>query len=742
MTFNPRAARVGTAALRAMTPARRANVVERGKELLSALEDLVSRYPSHLDRAAGSGLLAAVHCAESVRVTGDGGLEERCRRAGLNAVHGGENALRFTPWFDMSTREVRLLVDVVEEALLGWIRDNGEGNERDNGEENDTRVDVAKPAEDSFSTAAYASAYGFGSAKTPKEEARFAKFDPPDIQLKAKHYDRALRDSAKTRVARRVIDAAVGKYFARNPKVRAVASSVRAAAASAASFDESSDKSSDKFSDESSDNCEGLPLDHVAFRTFNLPNMGIDSVAGLFTSLGYVEANDPAKLGDGPMRFPEKKVVARWFRPPDNQLPRIFISELDVSSLSNAARATIEAYVGGTGDGEHGMLFSTQSASAALPYDTTRGAKKKEKKKSKVRYPGAFADPDFHKGTFECVLDLIEDVYATGGDHAAGVASHVCCDGWDTPWDARGIAKADFDLLTKESEYAAWTLMNGYAVNHVAIAAHRLPLESGVGDLNSLNAFLQGDVPAARLVPVGAPNDGRSSALGLVDGDSESDSEDDSRGVIRREVGGYGEIPEERCFSERWEELGEDGLYRFIVDPVACPLEDTDDQTPDHAPDQSSGIDAFTRVSPDGGLLQSSISADVRVVKLFDERAASLVEVAVPGGYLEFVQRRPVDPTAISANVPAQSLGDGALRDGFHEGNANGIFESTFRANTHPREGAAVAEVGKVGKVGKGAKSSAVSWSLRRVRRTEERGDAFFVDADCDPSDEECHYAF
>ena len=700
-----------------------------------------NRYPSHLDRAAGSGLLAAVHCAPSVRVTGDGGLEERCRRAGLNAVHGGENALRFTPWFDMSSHEVHLLADVVEEALLGWIRDNEEGNEGERREENDDGViDVAKPG-DSFSTAAYASAYGFGSAKTPKE-ARFAEFDPPDIELKAKNYDRALRDSAKTRVARRVIDAAVGKYFARNPKVRAVASSVRAAAAAAAS------------SDKSSDNCEGLPLDHVAFRTFNLPNMGIDSVAGLFTSLGYVEANDPAKLGDGPMRFPEKKVVARWFRPPDGAtppLPRIFVSELDVSSLSNAARATIEAYVGGTGDGEHGMLFSTQSASAALPYDAGRGAKKKEKRKSKVRYPGAFADPDFGKGTFECVLDLIEDVYATAGDRAAGAASHVCCDGgWDAPWDARGVAKADFDLLTEESEYAAWTLMNGYAVNHVAIAAHRLPLESGVGDLRSLNAFLQGDVPAARLVPVGAP---RTRGAGGDDSGSDLGS-DDARGVIRREVGGYGEIPEERCFSERWEEVGEDGLYRFIVDPVACPggatrwndLEDADDQTPaDQTEAGSSGIDAFTRVSPDGGLLQSSISADVRVVKLFDEHSASLVEVAVPGGYLEFVERRPVDPTAISEDVPAQSLGDGALRDGFHEGNADGIFESTFRANTNPREGVGLnpdpgAEGG--GEVGKGAKSSAVSWSLRRVRRTAESGDAFFVDADCDPSDEECHYAF
>ena len=430
-------------------------------------------------------------------------------------------------------------------------------------------------------------------------------------------------------------------------------------------------------------------------------------------------------------------------------LPRIFISELDVSDLSNAARATIEAYVGGTGDGEHGMLFSTQSASAALPYDTRRGARKKEKKKSKVRYPGAFADPDFHKDTFECVLDLIEDVYATAGDHAAGVASHMCCDGWDTPWDVRGIAKADFDLLTNESEYAAWTLVNGefififvwaikmtwlfktgYAVNHVAIAAHRLPLESGIGDLRSLNAFLQGDVPAARLVPVTPPGD----SPGPGDSPAVSDSEDDAeKAVIRREIGGYGEIPEERCFSERWEKFGEDGLYRFIVDPVACPtsggppnewndFEDEDDQTVDQT-EPGSGVDAFTRVSPDGGLLQSSISADVRLVKLFDERVGSLVECAVPGGYLEFVQRRPLDPNAISANVPAQSLGDSALRDGFHEGNANGIFESTFRANTHPRaKGAADAGKGGGGEVGKGAKSSAVSWSLRRVRSAEKRG--------------------
>ena len=78
------------------------------------------RYPSHLDRAAGSGLLAAVHCAPSVRVTGDGGLEERCRRAGLNAVHGGENALRFTPWLDMSAHEVIVECSAAGTLVAPW----------------------------------------------------------------------------------------------------------------------------------------------------------------------------------------------------------------------------------------------------------------------------------------------------------------------------------------------------------------------------------------------------------------------------------------------------------------------------------------------------------------------------------------------------------------------------------------------------------------------------------------------
>ena len=74
-------------------------------------------------------------------------------------------------------------------------------------------------------------------------------------------------------------------------------------------------------------------------------------------------------------------------------------------------------------------------------------------------------------------------------------------------------------------------------------------------------------------------------------------------------------------------------------------------------------------------------------MKLFDERDASLVEVAVPEGTSSLSRGVPSIRLRFPEDVPAQSLGDGALRDGFHEGNANGIFESTFRANTNPREG-------------------------------------------------------
>ncbi|MCP2848812.1 2-oxoadipate dioxygenase/decarboxylase family protein, partial [Salmonella enterica] len=44
--------------------------------------------------------------------------------------------------------------------------------------------------------------------------------------------------------------------------------------------------------------------------------------------------------------FPEKKLDAYWYAPPEERFPRIFISELRVKDLSESSRAIIEKYTG------------------------------------------------------------------------------------------------------------------------------------------------------------------------------------------------------------------------------------------------------------------------------------------------------------------------------------------------------------------------------------------------------------
>lgn len=133
----------------------------------------------------------------------------------------------------------------------------------------------------------------------------------------------------------------------------------------------------------------------------------------------------------------------------------MFISEIRVDELSPQARSIIRSYVGatsasavsmsGTEQGSHGvpLLFSTDPASAAMPYNCLTTAEKRhddhaEKKHAgcHLRYPGAFAAPGFTSQRFACVLNVIQEVYAVAGDLAAGAANHMCCGGvlGGAPW--------------------------------------------------------------------------------------------------------------------------------------------------------------------------------------------------------------------------------------------------------------------------------------------------------------------
>ncbi|CAA6666220.1 unnamed protein product [Spirodela intermedia] len=69
-----------------------------------------------------------------------------------------------------------------------------------------------------------------------------------------------------------------------------------------------------------------------------------------------------------------------------------------------------------------------------------------------------------------------------GGDYAA-LASAMGSLTWDRPF------YSDYQRLLRESEYAAWTLVNGYALNHVTISTHRL--KSNIREIDTLNQFIQ-----------------------------------------------------------------------------------------------------------------------------------------------------------------------------------------------------------------------------------------------------------
>ncbi|KAK6931185.1 protein of unknown function DUF1338 [Dillenia turbinata] len=74
------------------------------------------------------------------------------------------------------------------------------------------------------------------------------------------------------------------------------------------------------------------------------------------------------------------------------------------------------------------------------------------------------------------------DMSGNGNRHAA-LASALGSLTWEKP------SHSDFQHLARESEYAAWTLVNGYAVNHVTISTHRL--NSHLRNIGSLNQFIE-----------------------------------------------------------------------------------------------------------------------------------------------------------------------------------------------------------------------------------------------------------
>ena len=149
---------------------------------------------------------------------------------------------------------------------------------------------------------------------------------------------------------------------------------------------------------------DAIENDHIAFRTMGVPQLGVKSFEKIFLYYGYEKRDH--------YYFESKKLDAWWYSPQRETDPRIFVSELRVSDLSEESQKIIQSYTDEV----------TSDPADSLDLDN-----------------GLEVDNFLHKPL------------------------------WRTP------TAADYQALLKESEYAAWVIYNRYYLNHFTISVHNLP---------------------------------------------------------------------------------------------------------------------------------------------------------------------------------------------------------------------------------------------------------------------------
>jgi acetylornithine/succinyldiaminopimelate/putrescine aminotransferase len=131
MTTNPRALDIAVTVLTGITAELRQNIEDRGAEFLAKLNALQDDLDGCITKVQGTGLLLSAEL-DPVRFKsyGIGSTEEYMRTNGINVIHGGANALRFTPPFDISSEEVDLIVEAIRDALVnGPMKDANTASE-------------------------------------------------------------------------------------------------------------------------------------------------------------------------------------------------------------------------------------------------------------------------------------------------------------------------------------------------------------------------------------------------------------------------------------------------------------------------------------------------------------------------------------------------------------------------------------------------------------------------------------
>lgn len=118
MTSNPKALAVACSVLESLTPSIRENIRARGREFVEEGLKLKEEYDWLIEDVHGTGLLFCLEINKKViDVVGADGLETKARKVGIGVIHGGQNALRFTPWFGVSSHEVKLIYNKLRDVF-------------------------------------------------------------------------------------------------------------------------------------------------------------------------------------------------------------------------------------------------------------------------------------------------------------------------------------------------------------------------------------------------------------------------------------------------------------------------------------------------------------------------------------------------------------------------------------------------------------------------------------------------
>lgn len=185
--------------------------------------------------------------------------------------------------------------------------------------------------------------------------------------------------------------------------------------------------------------------DHVAFRTLPGEHTGMHVLQKVFESLGYKRRDD--------YFFEDKQLDAFWMEPPCTEgstcaavTPKVFISELILKKFSDPFQAVVRNAVDQV---KTSPISKIESLSQRAKKGDTIAAKELEA---------------------ECVAFLSQGA----------------------PWSRPTVD--EYELLRAHSEYAAWTIVFGFNINHFTVSVQ---LMKTFKDIHSLNEHIQKDLKIA-----------------------------------------------------------------------------------------------------------------------------------------------------------------------------------------------------------------------------------------------------